>query len=223
MFSFLSEALSFVLHIDRSLIALQDAYGYWLYAILFLIVFCETGLVVTPFLPGDSLLFAVGALAGVGALNIWTLLVGLVIVAILGDSLNYSLGQRLGGHVSRSNQLFGIKINPTSLARAEAFFTHHGHRAIFLARFAPIIRTFVPFLAGMAMMPRKTFLQYNILGAAVWVGLFVGGGYFFGNLPIVKERFGIVVILIVIISLIPIVREYFASRIPDTDIDSLPS
>ncbi len=212
MLPFISHVASFILHIDRSLAALHVTYGNWLYAILFLIIFCETGLVIAPFLPGDSLLFAIGALAGLGVLNIWIALVGLVIAAILGDTLNYSLGRRLGTRVMVSKQLFSIPINPTHLIKAEAFFKQHGHRAIFLARFAPIIRTFVPFFAGIAHMPRSTFLHYNIIGAMVWVGVFVGGGYFFGNLPLVKERFGLVIIGIVVVSLIPIMREYWKGR-----------
>lgn len=212
MFSSLSEAISFILHIDRSLAALQSTYGNWLYAILFLIVFCETGLVVTPFLPGDSLLFAVGALAGLSVLNAWIILAGLMAAAIIGDWVNYSLGRRLGVRVTTSKKLFGVPINPQHLARAETFFKQHGHRAIFLARFAPIIRTFVPFIAGMANMPRATFLQYNVVGGVVWVSLFVGGGYFFGNLPIVKERFGLIIVGIVAVSLLPIVHEYWKGR-----------
>lgn len=212
MLSALSSAISFVLHIDRSLVTLQTAYGNWLYAILFLIVFCETGLVVTPFLPGDSLLFAVGALAGLGVLNVWIILGGLVVAAIIGDWVNYSLGRRLGARVTTSKKLFGVSINPHHLTRAEAFFKQHGHRAIFLARFAPIIRTFVPFFAGIANMPRATFLHYNAVGGIVWVSLFVGGGYFFGNLPFVKERFGIVIVAIIVISLLPVIKEYLQAK-----------
>lgn len=208
MIFYLSQIFSFVLHIDRSLANLHTSYGSLLYAILFVIVFCETGLVVTPFLPGDSLLFAAGALAGLGVLNVWILLIGVSFAAIVGDSLNYALGQRLGKHVQTSHQLFGMHLNPAHLKKAEAFFQHHGHRAILLARFAPIIRTFVPFFAGMSNMPRSTFLRYNVIGGIVWVCLFVLAGYFFGNLPIVKERFGLIIIAIVIISLVPIVKEY---------------
>ncbi len=208
MLSFI-EVLQGILHIDRSLLALHASYGGLLYAILFLIIFCETGLVVTPFLPGDSLLFAAGALAALGALNVWALLIGVAIAAILGDSLNYTLGRKLGKHVQTSNQLFGIRLNPAHLKKAEAFFQHHGHRAILLARFAPIIRTFVPFFAGMSNMPKTTFLKYNVIGGLLWVCLFVLSGYFFGNLPIVKERFSLVIVAIVIISLIPIAKEYF--------------
>lgn len=207
MFTALKHAFEFVLHIDRSLLALQASYGNTLYVILFAIVFCETGLVVTPFLPGDSLLFAAGALAGVGGLSVWPLLFSLIVAAIAGDSLNYTIGHKLGSRVMATNKLFGFSINPEHLTRAERFFREHGHRAIVLARFAPIIRTFVPFFAGMANMPRATFLRYNIAGGVVWVALFVLGGYFFGNLPIVKERFGLVVIAIIVISLLPMARE----------------
>ncbi len=210
--SSLLEIAQGILHIDRSLLTLHAAYGGLLYAILFIIVFCETGLVVTPFLPGDSLLFAAGALAGLGVLNVWALLIGITVAAILGDNLNYALGQKLGKHVQTSNRLFGIRLNPEHLKKAEAFFQHHGHRAIVLARFAPIVRTFVPFFAGMSNMPKAIFLRYNVIGGLLWVCLFVLSGYFFGNLPIVKERFSLVIVAIVIISLIPIVKEYIKTR-----------
>lgn len=212
MMIYLTQALSFLLHIDRSLLAIHATYGGFLYAVLFIIVFCETGLVIAPFLPGDSLLFAAGALAGLGALNIWALIIGVTLAAILGDSLNYAIGHRLGAHVQTTKNLFGIPINPAHLKKAEVFFKHHGHRAIVLARFAPIIRTFVPFFAGASNMPKATFLRYNIIGGILWVCLFTLSGYFFGNLPIVKERFSLIIIAIVIISLIPIIKEYFSQN-----------
>lgn len=205
----LKNAVFFVIHIDRSLLALQASYGNALYIILFAIIFCETGLVITPFLPGDSLLFGAGALAGLGGLNVWPLLFSMMFAAIVGDSLNYSLGKKLGARVIADKKLLGIPLDPAHLVRAETFFRHHGHRAIVLARFAPILRTFVPFFAGMANMPRTIFLRYNIVGGIVWVSLFVLGGYFFGNLPIVRDRFGLLIIAIIIISFLPMI---FASR-----------
>lgn len=207
-----TELIQGMLHIDRSLIALHTSYGGLLYAILFVVIFCETGLVIAPFLPGDSLLFAAGALASLGSLNIWALLVGIALAAILGDNLNYTIGHRLGTHVQTTKNLFGIPINPVHLKKAEAFFKHHGHRAILLARFAPIIRTFVPFFAGASNMPKATFLRYNIIGGILWVCLFTLSGYFFGNLPIVKERFSLIIIAIIIISLIPILKEYLTQN-----------
>jgi membrane-associated protein len=219
----LTHLLDLILHVDRHLSTLVAVTGNWSYVVLGLVIFCETGLVVTPFLPGDSFLFAVGALSATDVWQTGWVWLALTSAAILGDTVNYSIGGMLGSYVKKNQKLFGIPIKASHIARTEQFYAKHGAKAIVMARFVPIIRTFAPFVAGMAQMEYQTFLAYNFIGGISWVSLFLGLGYFFGNLPIVKERFGIVVILIVIISLIPIVREYFASRIPDTDIDSLPS
>lgn len=199
--------VDFILHIDEHLNALAGEYGPWLYAILFLIVFCETGLVVTPFLPGDSLLFAAGALAATGPLNVHLLAVLLIVAAILGDTVNYTIGRRLGDRVSRWKV-----VKPEYLERTTAFYERYGAKTIVLARFVPIVRTFAPFVAGMAKMNYRTFITYNVVGALVWVLSFLYAGYFFGNLPVVKENFGLVAIGIILVSLLPMLVEYLRAR-----------
>lgn len=213
--------VDFILHIDEHLNALAGEYGPWLYAILFLIVFCETGLVVTPFLPGDSLLFAAGALAATGPLNVHVLAALLIVAAILGDTVNYTIGRRLGDRVSRWKV-----VKPEYLDRTTAFYERYGAKTIVLARFVPIVRTFAPFVAGMAKMNYRTFVTYNVVGALVWVLSFLYAGYFFGNLPVVKENFGLVAIGIILVSLLPMVVEYLrARRRPSTPpaVDTLPA
>ncbi len=199
--------VDFILHIDVHLNALAGEYGPWLYAILVLIVFCETGLVVTPFLPGDSLLFAAGALAATGPLNVHLLAVLLIVAAILGDTVNYGIGRRFGGQAHRVRF-----IKPEYLARTERFYAKYGGKTIVMARFVPIVRTFAPFVAGMARMDYKTFVAYNVGGAVLWVVLFLYAGYFFGNLPFVKENFGLVAIAIIVVSVLPMVVEYLRAR-----------
>lgn len=197
--------VDFVLHLDRHLIEMLARYDLWIYAILFVVVFAETGLVVTPFLPGDSLLFAVGALAAVdttGRLSAAALLALLATAAILGNTVNYGIGRAIGPPAFSGRFRF-LKVE--YLRRTEAFFLRHGGLAIALSRFMPIIRTFMPFVAGVARMPYVRFQAYNIAGGAAWVALFVCGGYLFGNIPIVKQNFGLVTIAIILVSLLPLI------------------
>ncbi len=196
--------INLVLHLDKHLTELVATYQYWVYGILFLIIFCETGLVVTPFLPGDSLLFAVGALSAVdqtGTLNaplIWLLL---MLAAVLGNELNYRIGGVIGPRAF-SGQFRWLK--QEYLLRAQLFYDRHGGMAIVLSRFLPIIRTFAPFVAGVGQMRALQFLKFNLLGGIGWVSLFIWGGYLFGNVPIIKNNFGVVTIVIIVVSLLPL-------------------
>ena len=203
--------LDVVLHLDTHLAQWSSAMGGTLYLVLFLIIFCETGLVVTPFLPGDSLLFAVGALAAVDGSGVDIVLsVGLLIVAaILGDSVNYKLGQVFGQQAFDGKYRF---ISQKHLNRTQDFYTRYGRRAVVIARFAPILRTFAPFVAGVGRMPYQRFIVSNIGGGIAWVSLFCGAGYLFGNIPAVKSKFHIVIIAIIFISLIPAVVEAIRAR-----------
>lgn len=197
--------IDFILHIDQHLITIVGDYGTWTYAILFLIIFAETGLVVTPFLPGDSLLFAAGAIAATGVLNPVLLAILLFIAAVVGDTVNYSAGGYFGLKVFKEDaRIFKISY----LRKTEDFFAKYGGKTIIIARFAPIVRTYAPFVAGACRMDYKKFIFYNIAGGALWVGLFIAAGYLFGNLPIVKENFSLVVFIIIGISLIPILSEF---------------
>ena len=204
--------IDLVLHLDKHLVELLTTYHVWIYPILFAVIFCETGLVVTPFLPGDSLLFAVGALAAVdtsGTLNASLLFVLLAIAAVLGNTLNYSIGRAIGPPAfSGGYRLLKVEY----LHRTEDFFKQHGAMAIALSRFMPIIRTFAPFVAGVGRMPYRAFLGWNLIGGTLWVALFIWGGYLFGNIPVVKQNFGIVTLLIIFVSLIPLVVTFFKSR-----------
>jgi membrane-associated protein len=194
--------VEFVLHVDRHLAALLADYGNWIYAILFLIVFCETGFVITPFLPGDSLLFVAGALAAGGGMDP-TLLIGvLFIAAVLGDSVNYTIGRRFGGRIMRwpDSRFF----NRSALQRTHAFYERHGGKTIIIARFMPIIRTFAPFVAGMATMDYRRFIGFNVLGGALWVGPLVLAGYWFGNLPVIKNNLTLVIFGIIALSMMPL-------------------
>lgn len=204
----INELISFILHIDQHLITLSTQYGAWLYAILFLIVFCETGLVVTPFLPGDSLLFAAGAVAAAsaGALNVHIMVAILLAAAILGDAVNFIIGKYFG------EKLFA---NPNSrifkqeyLHKTHDFYAKYGGKTIILARFVPIVRTFAPFVAGMGKMDYAQFIRYNIIGALAWVLSLTYIGYAFGNLPIVKDNFGKVVVGIIVVSIMPMIFEF---------------
>ena len=206
---FLKEVLDFFLHLDRHLGEIFAKYGTWTYAILFAIIFAETGLVVTPFLPGDSLLFAVGALAALGSLDVKILLVLLSIAAILGDTVNYWIGKWVGPRAFNGEIRF---LKKEYLDRTHAFFEKHGGKTIILARFVPIIRTFAPFVAGVGAMSYPRFILYNVVGGLVWVNLFVLAGYLFGNLPAVKENFSLVILVIIILSVMPIVFEFFKAR-----------
>lgn len=212
------------LHLDRHLAEFVSLYGAWIYAALFLIIFAETGLVLTPFLPGDSLLFAAGALAGTGVLDVWLLLGLLTAAAILGDGVNYSIGRYVGPRVFRSDSREGFwarALNREHLQRAHEFFERYGGNAIVLGRFAPIIRTFVPFVAGAVSMTYSRFVFYNVFGGMLWVGVCVGGGYAFGNVPVVKNNFSIVALGIVAVSLIPmgieLLREIRTRRGPPNE------
>jgi membrane-associated protein len=207
--------IDLVLHADVLLLDLVNTYGGWVYGVLVAIVFAETGLVVTPILPGDSLLFAAGALAAVGALDVRLVLVLLVAAAVAGDAVNYSIGRAIGTRVIRraeTDPQWRRWINPAHIAKAHEFFERHGGKAIVLARFMPIIRTFVPFVAGAAEMTYPSFALYNVAGGVAWVAICVGAGYVFGNVPIVKENFTLVALGIVAVSLLPMVVEYFRHR-----------
>ncbi|MBI5463502.1 MAG: DedA family protein [Ignavibacteriales bacterium] len=203
---FLRQVFDFILHIDKHLIDLSAAYGLWLYAILFLIVFCETGLVVTPFLPGDSLLFAVGSLAALGALRVEWVIPMLMAAAVLGDNLNYWIGRTVGPKVFSKED--SKLLNKEYLDRTQRFYEKHGRKTVMIARFLPIIRTFAPFVAGVGRMHYPIFLTFSILGAAVWVLLFVLVGYFFGSVPMVKQNFSVVVMALVLIPGIPALVEF---------------
>jgi membrane-associated protein len=202
--------VDFILHIDVHLAQITAAYGMWTYAILFLIVFAETGLVVTPFLPGDSLLFAAGAIASLGTIDVTTLMVLLIIAAIIGDGVNYAVGKRIGPRIFSSTT--SKLLNREHLERTHAFYEKHGGKTIILARFMPIIRTFAPFVAGIGSMSYRQFLVYNVVGAIVWVVSFTLLGYFFGNQPIVKKNFTLVIGAIIVISVLPAVWEIIRSR-----------
>lgn len=211
------------LHFDRHLAEFATSYGVLVYALLFAIVFAETGLVVTPILPGDSLLFAAGALAATGALDIWLVLVLLLSAAVLGDAANYSVGRYVGPRVfsAHDGQTFWHRIlNHDHLDKAHAFFEKYGGKAVVLARFVPIVRTFAPFVAGIGSMTYPRFLAYNVIGGTAWVLLFLLAGYFFGQLPFVKENFELVVPAIVLLSLVPIIYEMVKSRWGRDDVAS---
>jgi membrane-associated protein len=205
----LETLIDLFLHLDRHLAEMVVQYGAAIYALLFAIIFLETGIVVTPFLPGDSLLFACGALAATGALDLPLLLVLLPLAAILGDTANYHIGKYIGpkAFTSRSRWL-----KREHLDRTHAFYEKHGGKTIVLARFVPIVRTFAPFVAGIGLMSYPRFLAYNVFGGLLWVGLCLGAGYAFGNIPVVKSNFSIVVLGIVAISLLPIAIEYWKHR-----------
>jgi membrane-associated protein len=197
------------LHLDQHLSQVIAQYGTWTHLILFLIVFCETGLVVTPFLPGDSLLFAAGTFAGLGALDIRLILLLLFVAAVVGDTVNYWVGAYIGPRAFSGNLRF---LKQEYLDRTHAFYEKHGGKAIVLARFIPIIRTFAPFVAGVGAMSYGKFITYNLVGAALWVGLFALGGYFFGTIPTVRDNFSLVILAIIAVSLAPIVVEAVRAR-----------
>jgi membrane-associated protein len=213
--------IDFILHIDAHLLDLASRYGGWLYGILFAIVFAETGLVVTPFLPGDSLLFAAGALAatpgptGEPILRV-ELVTGLLLVAaILGDAVNYAIGHYIGPRVFTATDESGLLhklLNRRHLAQAHAFFERYGGKAVVFGRFVPIVRTFVPFVAGAGAMTYSTFAFYNVVGAVLWVGVCVSLGYLFGNVPIVKQNFSLVMLGIIVVSVLPAVYEVVKHR-----------
>ena len=201
--------IDFVLHLDRHLGGLIQQYGVWTYGILSLIVFAETGLVVTPFLPGDSLLFAAGAFAGLGDLNPWILCACLMGAVFLGDNLNYWIGRYVGPRAFSGNYRV---LKKEYLDRTNRFFERFGGKTIILARFVPIVRTFTPFVAGVGAMPYPRFLAYSVGGSFIWVFLFIWVGYFFGNLPVVRENFGLVIAAIIVISVLPMAVEILKAR-----------
>jgi membrane-associated protein len=203
---YVQSLIDFILHIDVHLVELTAAYGMWIYAILFVIVFCETGLVVTPFLPGDSLLFAVGSLAALGAMDVTTSIVLLIVAAFLGDTVNYWIGHYLGPKVFHEGS--SRFLNREYLERTHRFYEKHGGKTIVIARFVPIIRTFAPFVAGIGRMAYSRFMLYNLGGGVLWVLLFVLGGYYFGNLPFVRKNFSLVIIALVVIPGIPAAMEF---------------
>ena len=204
--------IDFILHIDRHLHQLASEYGLWVYGIVFLIVFCETGLVVLPLLPGDSLLFAAGSLASLpdSQLSPHLLFLGLSIAAILGDTLNYWIGKKIGPKVFASQEARFFKRE--YLDKTHAFYLKYGAKTIVIARFIPIIRTFAPFVAGVGAMPYRTFFLYNIIGAVIWVGSFVYAGFYFGQLPFVQTNFKLIILAIIILSIMPPVIEYLKHR-----------
>ncbi|TQR20114.1 VTT domain-containing protein [Psychrobacillus vulpis] len=194
--------ISFILHIDEHLVDIIQMFDVWSYAILFLIVFVETGVVIFPFLPGDSLLFASGAFAAVGAFQIVFLMVVFFTAAVLGDTMNYHIGKKVGTSIP-PNSFLGKWINQDKMIKAQQFFNKHGGKTIVIARFMPFIRTFAPFVAGASQMNYRYFILYNVTGAALWVSLCTMLGYFFGNIPIIKENFSTVLLLIIFISVLP--------------------
>ena len=201
----LASLIDFVLHIDQHLIELTQTYGLWIYAILFFIVFCETGLVVTPFLPGDSLLFAAGAVAALGGMNVHMAAALLLAAAVIGDAANFAIGKYFGEKLfaKPDSRVFKREY----LDKTHAFYEKYGGKTIILARFVPIVRTFAPFVAGMGDMHYGRFIRYNIISALMWVGLLTYAGYFFGELPAVKNNFGLVVIGIIAVSVLPMAVE----------------
>jgi membrane-associated protein len=204
---FITGAIDLFLHLDEYLQEIIVNYGAWTYAILFLVIFVETGLVVMPFLPGDSLLFAAGTFAALGSFNVWGLIGLLIVAAVLGDAVNYSIGHYLG------DRAYNIKwIKKEYLEKTHAFFEKHGGKAIFLARFVPIVRTFAPFVAGIGKMSYTYFATYNIVGGVTWVFLFTLLGFFFGNIPFVKKNFELVIIVIILVSVVPMIVEWWKHR-----------
>ena len=211
----MSQIVDLVLHIDQHLRDAAMTYGGWVYGILFAVVFAETGLVVTPFLPGDSLLFAAGAIAATGALDVRLVVLLMAAAAIVGNTVNYSVGRSAGARIierAQRDQAWGRWIRPAYVARAHEFFEARGGAAVVLARFVPIVRTFVPFVAGVAGMSYGAYTLYTVAGSLAWVGLCVGAGYWFGNIPIIKENFSLAALGIVVISLLPMVVEYLRHR-----------
>lgn len=197
----IAQFIDFALHIDRHLLEFLHAYGLWVYALLFAIVFAETGFVVTPFLPGDSLLFAAGALAAGSGFEVHWLLILLVAASFGGDNTNYWIGHHLGPRVFRRPDSWLLKRE--HLDRTRAFYERHGGKTVLLARFLPILRTFAPFVAGVGRMPYSRFLAFSFAGSVSWVGLFVSAGYFFGNIPVVRQNLTVVMLGIIIVSLLP--------------------
>ncbi len=206
----MSHLIDIILHLDQHLVQWIAFFGPWFYVIMFLVIFCETGLVVTPFLPGDSLLFALGALTTVeGGLNLWVLLLSLTVAGILGDTVNYHLGKKFGPKVFEFDSRFFKK---QYLIDTQNFYDKWGAFTIVAARFAPIVRTFAPFVAGIGSMKYRKFISYNVIGAIAWVFIFTLAGHFFGNLPVVKRNFHIVIFGVIGVSMIPMVWPWISAR-----------
>jgi membrane-associated protein len=202
--------IEFFLHLDKHLNVVIQSYGLWTYLILFVIIFCETGLVVTPILPGDSLLFAAGTFAALGSLRVEVLFVLLSVAAVAGDTVNYWAGYAVGPKIFHRERVRFL--NKEYLDRTHLFYERHGGKTIIIARFMPIIRTFAPFVAGIGSMTYARFIAYNVLGGVAWIGLFVFGGYHFGNIPLVKQNFTFVILAIIFISILPGVIEFVRQR-----------
>ena len=209
--SIITALIDFILHIDEHLVDIIQQFGGWSYAILFLIVFVETGVVIMPFLPGDSLLFAGGTLAALGAFNLPALLITFFVAAVIGDTVNYHIGKKVGMSIPEQSFL-GRLVNKERMEVAKKFFDKHGGKTIVIARFMPFIRTFIPFVAGASRMNYKYFLIYNVVGAFLWVMICTFLGYFFGNIPIIKENFSTVLLLIIFISVLPAIIGAIKSR-----------
>lgn len=207
---FLAAFIDFFLHLDRHLSVIIQDYGVWTYAILFLIIFCETGLVVTPILPGDSLLFAVGSFAAIGALDVSIVLLTLTVAAILGDTVNYAVGHFMGPKVflKKDSRIFRKEY----LDKTHRFYERYGGKTIIFARFVPIVRTFAPFVAGVGSMSYSRFIAFNIVGGVAWIAAFILAGYFFGAIPMVKKNFTLVIFAIIFLSILPGVIEYLRHR-----------
>jgi membrane-associated protein len=215
--------MDFILHLDDYLSQIVNAYGTLTYVILFAIVFAETGLVATPFLPGDSLLFAAGAIAAIGSLNVWLVVLLLFTAAVAGDTVNYWIGHFLGRTIVNNPRI--PFINQEHIAKTEQFFKTYGGKTVILARFVPIVRTFAPFVAGIGAMDYPKFILYNVVGGAVWVLFFTLAGYFFGNAPFIKENFHYAIVAIVALSIVPMIYEYIrhkrAVRLPAVSSEKL--
>lgn len=205
----MQEIIDFILNIDKHLILLIQQYGSMSYVFIAVIIFCETGLVVTPFLPGDSLLFAVGALAAKGGFNIWLAYPLLMVATIAGDNTNYWIGHKIGRKAFRGKHFFSEK----HLAKTEEFYEKNGPKTIIYARFVPIVRTFAPFVAGVGKMQYRRFLTYSVAGGFAWITLFLLGGYFFGNISVVKNNFEIVILAIIGFSVFPAIHAYISDRL----------
>jgi len=204
----LRHLIDIFLHLDKHLQPILETYGGWTYLLLFAIVFCETGLVVTPFLPGDSLLFAAGAFAAAGSLSVWALLAILMLAAVLGDTVNYWVGHFLGARLLAMKRL----IKPKHLAYTHEFYEKYGGKTIIIARFVPIVRTLAPFVAGVGRMSYGRFMSFNVIGGVAWVTVCTLAGYLFGNLPFVRKNFSLVVLVIIALSLVPAVVELIRAR-----------
>jgi len=207
---YITQFIELFLHLDKSLSSVIQTYGSTTYIILFLVILCETGLVVLPFLPGDSLLFAAGAFAAKGDMNVATLFMTLCVAAILGDSINYEVGRLIGPRIAQREK--SRYVNKEHIDKTHQFYEKYGAKTIIIARFIPIIRTFAPFVAGLGTMSYKKFLQYNVIGGVAWVAICLFAGYLFGNIPLVKQNFTAVIFAIIIVSILPAVIEYIRHR-----------